>query len=270
MYVRLAFAVAAHLRSEILIVDEVLAVGDGEFQKKCLGKMKEVSTDGRTVLFVSHNLGAVSRLCQRGLVLYRGNVAFYGTTALALRKYEEFNTECPTRSVVLTNWTKRFGSQEARIVSAELDWLPAAEHRGVGPSMGDTLRIRWRVILRQGIRWEGLRFCVVICNAADVQVLHLMDGKTVWTVSDDHEEAEVQTDLPELALYPGVYTVSLWCGSKAYSDFDYVRECLQFEVLAPTASEGNPLRVPGHAVFLHASDWLVTGVYSMKNPTITP
>src|SRR5205814_2522299 len=69
MYVRLAFAVAAHLEPEILIVDEVLAVGDAEFQKKCLGKMEEVSkNEGRTVLFVSHNLGAVARLCTRGLL----------------------------------------------------------------------------------------------------------------------------------------------------------------------------------------------------------
>ena len=72
MYVRLAFAVAAHLEPEILIVDEVLAVGDAEFQKKCLGKMSEVATGGRTVLFVSHNLGAVGTLCERCILLARG------------------------------------------------------------------------------------------------------------------------------------------------------------------------------------------------------
>ena len=69
MYVRLAFAVAAHLEPEILIVDEVLAVGDAEFQKKCLGKMKEVSTNGRTILFVSHNMAAVRGLCNKGMLL---------------------------------------------------------------------------------------------------------------------------------------------------------------------------------------------------------
>jgi lipopolysaccharide transport system ATP-binding protein len=74
MYVRLAFAVAAHLEPEILIVDEVLAVGDAEFQKKCLGKMKDVAGGGRTVLFVSHNMGAVERLCSRGMLLEGGSV----------------------------------------------------------------------------------------------------------------------------------------------------------------------------------------------------
>src|SRR6202045_1833456 len=72
MYVRLAFAVAAHLEPEILIIDEVLAVGDAEFQKKCLGKMDEVSRGGRTVLFVSHNMAAIENLCSRGVVLHQG------------------------------------------------------------------------------------------------------------------------------------------------------------------------------------------------------
>ena len=78
MYVRLAFSVAAHLEPEILVVDEVLAVGDVEFQKKCLGKMQDVSGDGRTVLFVSHNMGAIRQLCSRGIVLEAGSVAFAG------------------------------------------------------------------------------------------------------------------------------------------------------------------------------------------------
>jgi len=87
MYVRLAFAVAAHLEQEILVVDEVLAVGDLEFQKKCLGKMHDVTTEGRTVLFVSHNMAAVQQLCQRGLVLHQGKLMFCGSVAETIRNY---------------------------------------------------------------------------------------------------------------------------------------------------------------------------------------
>jgi lipopolysaccharide transport system ATP-binding protein len=88
MYVRLAFAVAAHLESEILIVDEVLAVGDAEFQKKCLGKMGEVSKgEGRTVLFVSHNLAAVKTLCTHGIILENGTKGFDGDSQTAIGKY---------------------------------------------------------------------------------------------------------------------------------------------------------------------------------------
>lgn len=92
MYVRLAFAVAAHLDSEILIVDEVLAVGDSEFQKKCLGKMGEVSSgQGRTVLFVSHNMAAVKQLCNKGIVLKNGQVAYEGHVLEAVNVYQSSN-----------------------------------------------------------------------------------------------------------------------------------------------------------------------------------
>ncbi|MBS1665932.1 MAG: ABC transporter ATP-binding protein [Bacteroidetes bacterium] len=90
MYVRLAFAVAAHLEPEILVVDEVLAVGDAEFQKKCLGKMKDVSVnDGRTVLFVSHNMEAIKNLCDNALLLSNGGLIYDGLTASVLVKYLE-------------------------------------------------------------------------------------------------------------------------------------------------------------------------------------
>jgi lipopolysaccharide transport system ATP-binding protein len=88
MYVRLAFAVAAHLESEILIVDEVLAVGDAEFQRKCLGKMGDVSKgEGRTVLFVSHNMPSIKTLCNKGILLNNGQIAFNGTTTATLDFY---------------------------------------------------------------------------------------------------------------------------------------------------------------------------------------
>ncbi len=92
MYVRLAFAVAAHLESEILIVDEVLAVGDAEFQKKCLGKMGEVSKgEGRTVLFVSHNMRSIEGLCNNSILLNNGRVEMIGKTNGVLKKYETAN-----------------------------------------------------------------------------------------------------------------------------------------------------------------------------------
>jgi len=92
MYVRLAFGVAAHLEPEILIVDEVLAVGDAEFQKKALGKMKEVSEKGgRTVLFVSHNMAALKQLCNNGVVLENGSVVFDGKSDKAIEYYQKIN-----------------------------------------------------------------------------------------------------------------------------------------------------------------------------------
>jgi lipopolysaccharide transport system ATP-binding protein len=103
MYVRLAFAVAAHLESEILIVDEVLAVGDAEFQKKCLGKMGEVSKgEGRTVLFVSHNLDSVNTFCNTSILMDRGTIAYKGVTEHVIEKYY-INESSETKNVYIAN-----------------------------------------------------------------------------------------------------------------------------------------------------------------------
>lgn len=97
MYVRLAFAVAAHLESEILIVDEVLAVGDAEFQKKCLGKMSDVSKgEGRTVLFVSHNMGSIKALCNNVVILHNGTLNYQGDLHTGVQKYVSINSKVPT------------------------------------------------------------------------------------------------------------------------------------------------------------------------------
>ena len=117
MHTRLAFAVAAHLEPEILIVDEVLAVGDAQFQKKCLGKMGDVAKEGRTVLFVSHNMAAVSNLCRRGLVLEHGRVVYAGTQTEAVARYL---TSCGARGRSLRERTDRAGSGEVRVVAVEV------------------------------------------------------------------------------------------------------------------------------------------------------
>ncbi len=105
MYVRLAFAVAAHLDPEILVVDEVLAVGDAEFQRKCLGKMQDVASHGRTVLFVSHNMGAIERLCTKAVYLSNGEVHFFGDVRGATAKY----FECA--NAARTSWSAPEGKQ---------------------------------------------------------------------------------------------------------------------------------------------------------------
>lgn len=120
MYIRLAFAVAAHLEPEVLVVDEVLAVGDAEFQKKCLGRMGEVGQGGRTVLFVSHNMAAVKTLCSRGILLERGRVAGEGPIGDIVESYLSL---APTTGRCEVNWTDgetSAGSEHARLLSARL------------------------------------------------------------------------------------------------------------------------------------------------------
>jgi len=141
MYVRLAFAVAAHLEPEILIVDEVLAVGDSEFQKKCLGKMEEISTGGRTVLFVSHNLPAVGLLCSRGIYLKAGRVESRGEISGVLARYrEDFSTD----NKPVFDAGHRRGSGSHRIVHVEIAQKPVSAREP----------LRLRIQIRQ-IRDEG-------------------------------------------------------------------------------------------------------------------
>ena len=119
MYVRLAFAVAAHLESEILIIDEVLAVGDAEFQKKCLGKMGDVTKgEGRTVLFVSHNMAAVKNLCNRGIILENGMKKFDGNIDQTLDIYNSESSNTDTK--VFWDVVNAPGNQTAKVVAVEL------------------------------------------------------------------------------------------------------------------------------------------------------
>ncbi len=123
MYVRLAFAVAAHLEPEILIIDEVLAVGDAKFQKKCLGKMESVSkNDGRTILFVSHNIGVLTSLCNQGILLHKGSLISMGSLNAIVPKYFEINKDFTDArvSVEVLNpnefWTK------GKILNLKVSW----------------------------------------------------------------------------------------------------------------------------------------------------
>ena len=150
MYVRLAFAVAAHLEPEILIVDEVLAVGDAEFQKKCLGKMGEVARSGRTVLFVSHQLATVEHLCQTGLLLDKGVVRFHGPVREAIAAYS---------STVKSQITETFAERTDRRGSGLLRFVEARvldRHGKAAPALtcGDTfifeLRLRNTTRRRSG------------------------------------------------------------------------------------------------------------------------
>lgn len=120
MYVRLAFAVAAHLEAEILVVDEVLAVGDMQFQQKCLGKMEDVGKEGRTVLFVSHNMGTVRSLCERAILLADGRVAIANDCSLAIAAYMSSTLAEAEGQVVWTNDAEAPGGDEMRLRAIRL------------------------------------------------------------------------------------------------------------------------------------------------------
>lgn len=193
MYVRLAFAVAAHLEPEILIVDEVLAVGDAEFQKKCLGKMGEVAGHGRTVLFVSHNMAAVQTLCSRTFLLAGGALEFSGPTRAAVARYLD------TRASV---------SPRRRTIHPGLALTSAA----VSPTPSDPVRpveITFEFLAEEPQR---LLECAVIVRSPNVDRVGIIDGREFGIAPCDLAPgtSRLRVSLEGLPLVAGRYTVALY------------------------------------------------------------
>lgn len=209
MYVRLAFAVAAHLEPEILIVDEVLAVGDAEFQKKCLGKMKDVSGQGRTVLFVSHNMEAVANLCNRVVTLNSGELKFDGDVDKGILDYL-FLANSNNSSIDLTkiDGLERTGTQH----NGYLSKFEIANNEGVPNNQffqGDMVKFRLRAILKKAVNYP--EFGVAISNIKGQRLHHLVSTWSFQPESIDYlNQIEAVVTAGPLKLYPGEYKLSIW------------------------------------------------------------
>lgn len=208
MTVRLGFAIAAFLEPEILVVDEVLAVGDAEFQKKALGKMQEVSQGGgRTVLFVSHNMGAVRRLCSRGIVLNNGQLYFDGTTDDAVEQYLQIGIEQYTSTPVAE--LPRNSNCSGLIKFLDVEFLDK-DNNPILPRCGGFLRIRLKVHVMQTS--GGCGFSMAIYDAQGGQ---MMTFPTYALMDDFHMEKGVHLiscDIPRLPLTMGSYKIGIWAG----------------------------------------------------------
>ena len=229
MYVRLAFSVAAHLEPEILIVDEVLAVGDQDFQKKCLGKMQEVGQQGRTVIFVSHNLAAVHQLCTTGLFLAGGQVVAQGPVGEVVSAY--LNTmQGAQETVDLTAGPSRAGSQAARFERAELRGEGGGVRREF--SLGEDVTVRFRIHFTPRFTERAVRLSVLVRRSDGTPLCDLTDADSAFSLQDFGTHETLSVTLRDLRFYPDTYYVGLWAGSD-YGDetHDFAEDCLSFEVL---------------------------------------
>ena len=206
MYVRLAFAVAAHLDPEILVVDEVLAVGDAEFQKKCLGKMDDVSKkEGRTVLFVSHNMTAVKNLCQQGIILKNGTVDYYGDINSAIDKYISNQAECSSLSIA--NIKDRLGNGFLRFYDIQITDFQDKQKESF--EVGEPVKIKvFFHVLEQLKQASSSRIDVGINNIMDYQILWMSTYMYVDNI--DSSKGYVQFNIPQLPLSEGIYNINLY------------------------------------------------------------
>jgi ABC-type polysaccharide/polyol phosphate transport system ATPase subunit len=230
MQVRLAFAVAAHLEAEVLIVDEVLAVGDAEFQKKCLGRMQDVSREGgRTVLFVSHSMDAVQRLCMRAVLLERGRPITIGSTASVVAQYLA-RTKAPSSAGAWIDLSsvERRGSAVARTVGAR--YWSDLDQTGGQPYPDGPLTISLAI--------EAAAACTVASLAVtlyDMQGTKLVNADTIAlgrTLRLEPGRHEVTLHLPELHLNPGMYVMGFWLAGPLGTIHDFVPAAFELEVVA--------------------------------------
>jgi lipopolysaccharide transport system ATP-binding protein len=227
MYVRLAFAVAAHMEPEVLIVDEVLAVGDLEFQKKCLGKMSDVVRGGRTVLFVSHNMQSILSLCEKAIVLHQGALIFNGDAKNAVLEYASINH----RSMQAI-WTRSSGQPPGGVGFEELSVTLVGEQ----PSLKLICSIRTRVF-----RPRLSSFLTVDITDAFGTTIMQADPSSTPLVPGAPGNYEFSMEIFLPALIPGTYGLSYWIGLHNIETYDIVPNALTFEVnTSPTPGRAYP------------------------------
>lgn len=242
MYVRLAFAVAAHLESDILIVDEVLAVGDAAFQKKCLGKMKDVAGSGRTILFVSHHMAAVQNLCDTCIFLKNGQLVDYGATEKIIPQY--LQSSLATSAVDLSQRSDRSGSGHLRFESFE---LRDGNGKYIDYAMcGMPLHIELKVKASQSLSTVKISIGIddEFGNRIAILSNDITDQLYPEIASGSHK---VNIKLPKLPLKKGEYVLTFFAEG-ASGICDWIQEAAMLKVEAgdffntgklPEESQGN-------------------------------
>jgi lipopolysaccharide transport system ATP-binding protein len=249
MQMRLAFAVAAHLEPEILIIDEVLAVGDLSFQNKCLGKMQDVASEGRTVLFVSHNMGAVANLCTSALWLGEGKVVMRGAVQDIIAAYMQ-SVSGPLQSDP-SRW-KHHSAGDGRIIDARMLDTNGEPRTTFG--MGQTLAVEFDVEFSRS--FPALIMSVHI-NRADTGLAVLDMYSTDSGVAFENLDVGKQrftVELPNCLLYPGSYKVSLFVVVTG-TVVDYVEDVLTFTMVDGGCSKRTSPFYPQFGVFHAPSVW---------------
>jgi lipopolysaccharide transport system ATP-binding protein len=250
MYVRLAFAVAAHLEPEILIVDEVLAVGDAEFQNRCLGKMRDVADCGRTVIFVSHQMAALQGLCPRAILIADGRVSADGVASNIVRRYLTVQRE----KVAIRDWKDRITNGEGRIVEFEI--LDRERNDCTTVMLGQLVRFRIHVECTGEIGQP--LFGILISTDAGEALLDIRSFHDGLRLGRTTGKVTVEVTLDSVTLYPGDYLLSPWVyDNLSKSNVDWVKNCATLQVLEAPGPHGDLSLDPNYGKIFVQSNWQV-------------
>jgi lipopolysaccharide transport system ATP-binding protein len=253
MWARLAFSVAAHLEPEILLIDEVLSVGDAEFQRKSLAKMDDLSGSGRTVVFVSHNMPAVRKLCKRCIYLKEGQIKKSGETDEVINEYLSGFSDSITGVTVLTDLKTRKGNLKARFSRIEL--------RNQDDRITGTFRIRddlnINLFFEAFEKIRNLKIIVTILETTGDTVTTIFDSDSGFSMTNVEGKRHVSLSLKDIRLIPGVYYLSVTLMSEIfnykvdyYDDIDYAAS---FRIENHIISNRNLSRQSG--LILMTPDW---------------
>jgi lipopolysaccharide transport system ATP-binding protein len=241
MYVRLAFAVAAHLDPEILVVDEVLAVGDAEFQKKCLGKMRDVTRQGRTVMFVSHNMAAIKSLCSHAVLLEQGRIARAGQTDQVVDRYLHADSTM-THTGVIPDDAPRRGTGEAKIRSVT---LTDATGKNISQLyLGQPFRVRIEFEVLQEVPEALIELGITASDGARVTNSFSIDGgQPHLHLTPGRHTAEIEMNV---VLMPRAYTFAVGIHRKSGTSMDFLDRTLDFTALSVAQSGADHHPFPSH------------------------
>jgi lipopolysaccharide transport system ATP-binding protein len=256
MYLRLAFAVAAHLEPDVLVVDEVLAVGDTEFQKKCMGKMGEVAREGRTVLFVSHNMAAIQNLCRNGLLLEYGAVEARGAVADVVARY--LAASVAAAQIPLDSRQDRSGTGD--FVFQAIDLRNQADENIQSFASGETARIILHCHNATARALTNIRVSIGIDNFAGQRIAVLdsdVAGPELSAISPGSQRIELE--IPRLPLAPGRYGYTLFA---AHNDVvaDWIQNAGSFDVEAGDFFGTGRTPPRGQGVFLISCHFRLSGL----------
>lgn len=230
MYVRLAFAVAAHLEPEILIVDEVLAVGDIQFQKKCLNKMEDVTSEGKTVLLVSHNMPTILSLSKRCILLSNGRLLDQGLPSEVVRKFQSSFYDNAFGQTDLTA-VERYGTGAAKFLSIHVNPIGNTGETLPTPVAGCDLEFKVRIRACSEIK-DSTVALIIYDETGNrlIDVNTLIKGDSLSLANE--QEAVVKFLLKNVLLKPDVYIVGLWLGVLNNADIDGIRYATSFRMEA--------------------------------------
>jgi ABC-type sulfate/molybdate transport systems ATPase subunit len=229
MYVRLAFSVAAHLEPEILLIDEVLAVGDVGFQKKSLGKMESVSQQGRTVIFVSHNMNALQRLCPHSILLDHGSLVTQDTTSKVIEQYLSAVSSESIGPNQLINFTNQKRDGTGKIQFQSISYAGTDSSLGYHPYTNDSVNIDLNLIAQCSGPVGSI--AVTIYDRYGTKLVNADTSSFGQPVELREGENTLKFRIDQLHLNPGTYVMALWAADPPMEVYDYIPSAILFEVI---------------------------------------